>query len=160
MNQYIYLLKNERAASEIYKLLAKAPLLKNNVHFVSHAKQPNPKLPKYNFFIESDAIHSGVLGAIAGFGISGLLITLLELSNILTLPAVVVIGIGLFSILFGSWLGGFIGFQKENYRYHEFKSELDQGEVLLIIDCPANAVKQTTFVMKQFENNIHKQIQP
>lgn len=45
-----------------------------------------------------------------------------------------VFGIGLITIAFSTWLGGFVGMQTENYKIRRFHDAIESGSYLLMVD--------------------------
>ena len=85
---------------------------------------------------KNDIIHSGEIGALLGLIGAGLVLGVayvlgLTETNVGWMPfiflAVIIFG-------FGTWEGGFIGFQKPNYHYGRFEGALNEGKHVFIVE--------------------------
>ncbi|WP_111495406.1 MULTISPECIES: hypothetical protein [Marinobacter] len=63
----------------------------------------------------------------------------------------------LFAVLAGGWLGGFGGIGAEHYRIRRFHQAIDDGQYLVMVDCPAKHLVTMKHLMA--ENHPEAQLQ-
>jgi hypothetical protein len=89
-----------------------------------------------SLFAETDLVHSGLRGAIAG-GIGGVLFALWIA---IVQPFGMQIGLLAFLLIallighFGAWVGGMVGLSHENYRIAPFHEAIAHGKYLMVIN--------------------------
>lgn len=89
-----------------------------------------------SLFAETDLVHSGLRGAIAG-GIAGVLFALWIA---VVQPFGMQVGLLAFLLIalfighFGAWVGGMVGLSHENYRIAPFHEAIAHGKYLMVIN--------------------------
>lgn len=104
-----------------------------------------------SIFAETDLVHSGLRGAIAG-GLCGLLFAV-WLAAVqpfgLEIGLVAFLLIALFIGHFGAWVGGMVGLSHENYRLTPFHEAIAHGRYLMVVsvreDARARKVKEVLY---------------
>lgn len=106
---------------------------------------------------ELDILRSGERGLIYGAILALVLIVLVgyftpwfEIFGLLG-----VFGIGIITIGFSTWLGGFVGMQTENYKIRRFHGAIQKGCYLLMVDVTADK-KDSIEELLMDESGVHK----
>ena len=89
-----------------------------------------------NSFMKKDILHSGTWGAIIGFFVFLLVLSVAYFSGWTETAVGWIPFIFLAVVLFGfcTWEGGFIGIQRPNHNFRRFKNALDDGKHVFFVD--------------------------
>lgn len=87
-----------------------------------------------NYLETLDIVRDGFIGAAIGF-VSGLLgVMLLErFGPFPNIPGVVYVALAAVATLFGAWVGGLVGVEKENKKLARFHDDIEAGKYLVLI---------------------------
>lgn len=112
------------------------------------------QLHSANLFHQNNVLQGCERGLLIGAGTGALLIFGSYFASYQ--PAVwTTLGIILFCGLAGTWLGGFIGIQQENYKIRQFHHALEAGRYLVMIDVQPDQAKRIRKIMEGFHREAH-----
>ncbi len=141
MKRLYYLTNDLDFAEHISDELVRNDIDIENIHVLSknesgvithHLKGPS-------LFERLDFIRSGLYGML-----TGLIVGIISMYTAMYLFSIQMPGIGqlaflMFMMLFGSWIGGLVGFAHENVHLKRFHSEVEKGRHLIMIDINPSA---------------------
>jgi hypothetical protein len=101
-----------------------------------------------NYLETLDIVREGVLGAGAGF-VTGLVGTALldRFGPFGHLPGVVYVALVAVATMFGAWVGGLLGVEKENKKLERFHDDIEAGRFLILIYARKNQEETVTEMM-------------
>ncbi|MCG8394412.1 MAG: hypothetical protein MI745_15140 [Pseudomonadales bacterium] len=105
---------------------------------------------------ETDLMHSGFVGALAGMG-AGLLVGFLIAGADpwgMQLESGAIIGATLFGTCFGAWLGGLRGVSSRNHHLTPYMDRVEEGDYLMMVD--ADDDLQASKVEKVMQGHKHE----
>lgn len=102
---------------------------------------------------ELDILRSGERGLIYGAILAMILIFLVGqfTSWFQMFGALGVFGIGIITIGFSTWVGGFVGMQTENYKIRRFHGAIEKGCYLLMVDVSNDHKAETEQLLATFQ---------
>lgn len=100
---------------------------------------------------KTDFVRYAERGAMAGAVFDLCFLVPLAYSGLVALPIMAWVGIGLFAVLIGGWIGGIGGISARNYKVRRFDPAIEQGEHLVMVDAP----KKNIETMKQLMEKNH-----
>lgn len=135
MKRLYYLTRNIESTESISKDLHAAGITDWNFHVLSknEAGLYRRQIHSANTFHKSDLIHGAERGAIYGLA-AGLFLALVLWAGSAVSSSIALLATVIFSTLFGAWLGGFIGIQRENYKIKRFHDQIERGHYLIMVD--------------------------
>lgn len=144
-----FVLPNLESARRTEAQLLLARINDTHMHFMAADEDKLADLPSANLLQKSDLSHSMLLGLVTG-GFTGivlgsLLYLLPQTTDMLGLG--IVLAVAVLGALIGSWAAGMIGISAPNSRLKPFKTALQRGDILLMVDVPKPRVGEITELM-------------
>lgn len=138
-------------SEQLYKELLLARLDERSVRVMAKPGTPLGDLPEASVLQKSDAARGALLGAIAGVVVgafAGAIVLLVPPSGMALGPGVVV-ALALLGAIMGVWMSGLVGSSTPNVRLDEFRNDVQQGKVLMLVDVPADRADEISRMIKQ-----------
>ncbi len=98
---------------------------------------------------DNNVVRQAERGGLIGGLIGAVLVVVSNFSPSMELSIGATLGLILFFMFAGSWFGGFIGIQQENYKVRKFHDALEQGRYLVMIDVKASELHRVEEMMVQ-----------
>lgn len=137
MKQFQYLLRNLDDSEHISETLKEIGVESDHIHFLSRDTQglAEHDVDGASLFEERDILHSGMQGAMWGFAVAVLVSTAAYVIQPLNwqLSVINVIMLVMLFTGFGSWLGGLVGLNHDNYKIGPYHQHLREGKAILLI---------------------------
>ena len=148
MKRLYYLTRRIDSVAKISDDLHEAGITDWNFHVLSKSdgRLQRRQIHSANIIQKSDVIHGAERGAMLGFIVG--VVTLLILIAMNVNNGFVYLFSLAFCTLFGTWLGGFIGFQKENYKTVRFHDAIEQGQHLIMVDIAGPQERHVRRIMR------------
>jgi hypothetical protein len=140
MKRLYYLVDDLETTEQVSNALHTAGVTDWNFHAVSRdeAGLYQHHIHSAATYQQLDFIYTGERWAMAGAGI-GLLVGII-CEAVQPLPVHVDwLTVALFTLVcagFGAWLGGMVGFSRENYKLAPFHEQIEAGKTLVFVDAP------------------------
>lgn len=87
-----------------------------------------------NIYHDNNILRQAERGGLFGALVGAVLVVFSNFSGSVELSLGATLGMIFFLMFTGSWIGGFIGIQQENYKVAKFHDALDLGKFLVMID--------------------------
>lgn len=139
-----FVLPDVASADKIADDLLLARVEDRYMHFLAKRGTDLGKLHEAGSLQKSDRSHGGQTGMVAG-AVCGLLVSVFMF---MLQPAGFHVGLGfvlgltLFGALFGVWTGSLVGSSVPNSRLRQFREDMDEGRVLLMVDVPSSRIEE------------------
>ncbi|AHI75104.1 hypothetical protein [Burkholderia thailandensis] len=146
---YVMLPDTQTARSIVDELLLKR-IGWRHIHVLASDKVPLEDLPEASIAQSSDLRQALARGAAAG-GITGALAGLAAIASPtagLTIAGGAVVALTLAGAGFGAWMGSMIGVSVPSSRLERFKSAIERGEILMMVDMPRDRVEEIDNLIK------------
>jgi hypothetical protein len=103
-----------------------------------------------NYLETLDVVREGVIGAAVGF-VAGLVGTALleRFGPFGHLPGLVYVALVAVATLFGAWVGGLLGVEKENKKLSRFHDDIEAGKFLILIYARKDQESAVTEMMRE-----------
>ncbi len=151
-----YLLSSISKAQQLVDELLLARINESHMHVVAKEKAPLGNLPSASPLQTSNLIHSIesglVVGGITGL-FSGIAITMaLPVDGIL---GAVTLACMLAGSIIGSWASSMVGSSTPNPNLKKYQSAINEGQILLIVDVPANRAGEISSIANKGRDRHH-----
>ena len=144
MRHRIYwLLPDPKSARRVTDELLLARIEHRHLHFLAKEGIDLSGLHEASALQSSDLISSAQRGLCAGAALgaaAGAMLAAYTMLDDMTKPAIVG-ALAAAGALFGAWSASLIGASVPSRRLRRFQSELDQGQILLMVDVPHRRIK-------------------
>lgn len=136
MKRLYYLTEEIDFAEHISKELSANGIDAHHIHVLSknEAGVVTHHLQGPNLFERLDFIRGGLNGLVAGLMIGIVALFAGRLLFDMSVTGLGQIAMLCLMMLFGTWIGGFIGFTQENKHLRRFHEQIEQGRHLMMID--------------------------
>jgi hypothetical protein len=120
-----------------------------HMHFLARRGTDLGELHEASYLQKSDTVHGAFVGLVIG-GLMGVLVGLLLINfppqgvslQMVTVLIAAIVGAGL-----GTWVASMVGLQVPNSRLKGFDRDMDEGKILLMLDCPAGRYEELRAVI-------------
>lgn len=139
MNRRLYfVLPDVQSAERTMDDLLLARIEARRIHCLARRDIDLGKLPEATFLQKTDTVHGAETGmAIGGFaGVIGGALAVFFPPAGAPLQLVTVLVTGIAGALFGTWVASMVGTAVPNSRLARFKSAIDSGKILVMVDVP------------------------
>lgn len=139
MNRRLYfLLPDLPSAERTMEDLLLARVEERRIRFLARRDMSLGNLPEASFLQKTDAAHGAETGmAIGGMaGVIGGAIAVVFPPAGSSLQLVTVLMTGIAGALFGTWVASMVGTAVPNSRLARFRSEIENGKILVMVDVP------------------------
>ena len=130
-------------------LLARIP--DHNIHILAKQGTQLGDLPEANMFQKTDVFHGAELGLVIG-GILGVLVGVYFLyfpPDGLPIGMGIILALGLFGAVFGTWVSALIGVGVPNSQLTRFEKSIEDGQFLMMIDIPKSKIEAVSKIIEQ-----------
>lgn len=151
MRRIYFLLPDAGSARRIVDELLLARVEWRHIHVLAHAGVPLEELPQATLAQRSDLLPALARGVGAG-GVTGMLAGLAALAFPpagLTIAGGAVLGMTLAGAGFGAWMASMVGVDLPSSRLKPFEDALARGELLMMIDVPAERVGEIEALVRR-----------
>ncbi len=153
MKWLYYLTKNIQSTESISEDLHQAGITDWNFHVMSKQNESGlyrRHIHSANTFHKSDIVHKAEQGVFFGFIVGLIAAWVLSAVPVFGVPtsAAALFFVVVLCVLFGGWIGGFVGIQSENYKITRFHDHLEEGFYLIMIDVVSFQESQVHELMK------------
>ncbi len=142
-------------------LLARVP--DHNIHILAKRGTQLGDLPEATMFQKTDVFHGAELGLAVG-GILGVLVGVYFLNfppDGLPIGTGIILALGLFGAVFGTWVAALIGVGAPNSQLVRFEKSIEDGQFLMMIDIPKNKVEAVSEIIeKRHPEALNKGVEP
>ncbi len=142
-------------------LLARVP--DHNIHILAKRGTQLGDLPEATMFQKTDVFHGAELGLAVG-GILGVLVGVYFLNfppDGLPIGMGIILALGLFGAVFGTWVAALIGVGAPNSQLVRFEKSIEDGQFLMMIDIPKNKVEAVSEIIeKRHPEALNKGVEP
>ena len=153
MKRLYYLTDQIEYAEHISAQLTANGIDAHNIHVLSKNEKGvvTHHLNGPNLFERVDFMRGAFNGLVAGFGVAmtalfvGRFLLAVELNPTMQIAMMSLL------MLFGSWVGGLIGFARENHHLRRFNAQIEKGRHLMMIDV-SGAQEQHVHRIIEFSN--------
>lgn len=145
-----FLVPNVESTKAIVDELLLARIEERHIHIVARQDTPLAELPEAGVAQSTDLIPAMEKGVLAG-GATGLLAGVLAVTFPpagLVLGGGAVLGLTALSAGFGAWMAGMVGIGLPNSQLEKFKTQIEAGQLLMIIDVPRIQVDDIEALVK------------
>jgi hypothetical protein len=148
MRRLYFLLPDLDATHQVIDKMLLARVEERHLHVIAGEGVALGDLPEASLVQKSDFVPAMERGVALG-GATGLLAGL----SALAMPGVVIAGgailaMSLLGAGMGVWMGGMIGMDTENSHVQKFKSAVEEGQVLVLVDVPKERVEEIEGLVK------------
>jgi hypothetical protein len=150
MQRIYFLVPSVEVTRHIVQDLQRNGVEEKHIHVVAKEGTPLEDLPEATLVQKSDLIPSIERGVASG-GLVGLLAGIAAVTFPpagLVLGGGALLGITIFGAGFGAWMSSMVGISIPSGRLDRFEEAIRQGEVLLLLDVPADRVDAVKAVVK------------
>ncbi len=150
-----YLLPDVACARRISDDLLLARIDEGHIHFLAKDGVRLDGLHEANLLQSSDIVHGAQTGLVLG-GTTGLAAGVIAAMAGVGLPVgAVVLVTFLFGAFVGAWSASMIGSSVPNSRLASFRSAVEGGQILLMVDVPKERVEEIEGLLKRLEPQAH-----
>lgn len=150
-NRLYYLIPDVAHAKQMFDHLLLAQVEARHIHVLAKDDIDLTDLPKAGFNQRTDVLHGAVQGIIFG-GLTGMLIGLFLLFNPfggVPVNYILVLLLALLGAIFGAWVASLIGLDIFNTQLRQFRRDIDQGKILMMVDVPKSEIDRITAIIKK-----------
>ncbi len=138
MKRLYYFTKSLASVRGITNELQQAGIGENHLQVMGNDTMASAKAQVHGAtpWEETDIMHSGFIGALAGMGIgvlAGFLLAGMDPWGV-NLDSGAIIGATLFGTCFGAWLGGLRGVSSQNHHLTPYMERVMEGDYLMMVD--------------------------
>lgn len=154
-----FLVPDVESTTAIVDELLLARIEQRHIHIVAREGTPLGELPEAGVAQSTDLIPALESGVIAG-GVTGLLAGVLAVTFPpagLVLGGGAVLGLTAVSAGFGAWMAGMVGVGLPNRQLEKFESEIEAGQLLMMIDVPRIQVEQIEALVQRHHPEVELQ---
>lgn len=149
-------------AKQLIDELRQEGIEERHIHLIAkdHALLEKEHLPEASLLQESDVVPAVEKGVAAG-GVTGLLAGIAAITFPpagLALGGGAVLGTGLLGAGLGGLISGLTGISHPNSRLEEFKSAIEEGHILMLIDAPKDRFEEIAELVKKHQNDWFAQL--
>lgn len=153
MRRLYFLLPNLDLTHTVVDELLLARIEERHIHVIAKEDTPLKDLPEASLIQKSDFVPAVERGVALG-GATGVAAGLVAVA----LPGVVIAGgallaMGLAGAGMGAWLGGMIGMDVGNSHIKQFKSAIQEGQILVLVDVPKDRVDEIQSSVKKHHSD-------
>lgn len=144
-----FLLPNVSRAKNIFNHLLLARIDDNHIHFLARDGMDLKDLPEATLGQRSDLWHGVELGLFVG-GLTGLfagLFVFYYTDSMTGIGVAVVPFLSILGALFGTWSSSLISLSVPNTQLKRFRSAIDRGKILLMVDVPKERLDEIKKLM-------------
>lgn len=139
-----FLLPDVKTTHTVVDELLLARIDDHHIHVLAREDTDLEDMPEATLFQKSDLIHAMELGLMFG-AITGVVAGLAVLSaSGLEASGGAILGVGVTGAIVGAWASGMIGINVRNSRLKRFESDIDGGQILIMVDVPKGRVDDIT----------------
>lgn len=154
MRRLYFLLPDLDATHQVIDKMLLARIEERHLHVIAAEGAELGNLPEASLAQKSDFIPAMERGVALG-GATGLLAGL----SALAMPGVVIAGgailaMSLLGAGMGVWLGGMIGMDTENSHVQKFKTAIEEGQVLVLVDVPRDRAEEIEGLVKDIHPDV------
>ncbi len=146
-----FLLPNVARARQVVDELLLARIDDHHIHVMAREDIQLGDLPEANLLQRSDLVHGMEIGLSVGGG-TGILAGLVAINfppEGLILDNWVLLVTAVSGAVIGTWVAGMIGTDIPNSQLKEFKSSVDEGQILMMVDVPKAKVETVTSMIRR-----------
>ena len=146
-----FLLPNLASARTVHNELLLAKVEERNMHVVAREGSDMGDLPEASITQKSDIVHGAQLGFIVG-GFTGVGLGILASAMNLLAPGLEVWSLSSIAIggaFLGSLTSSMVAVSIPSTRLKPFRSAIDQGKYLFMVDIPVQRVEELSHALKQ-----------
>lgn len=139
-----FLLPSVHSARQTANDLLMARVEDRHMHFLARRGTDLGELHEASFAQKSDMVHGAELGLAVG-GACGLIIGVMMVlwpPEGVTLQLVAVLVATLLGAVIGAWISSLVGASVPNSRLKAFASEIEKGQILLMVDVPRKRIEE------------------
>ncbi|GAA5216722.1 hypothetical protein ACFSJ3_13570 [Corallincola platygyrae] len=157
MRQLHFILNSLDHGELIHKSLCDAGIHNNQIKFVSRDKPSLSRLRvnSASFLEERDVVHMMMRGGLFCLLLSTASVWGLNSSGLVSLGVAGSTLVIVFLTMFGTWVGGMIGFNHDNYKLAAYHDDLLQGEAVLVVTARPEQESVIQRVMMAYANDVH-----
>ncbi len=142
MRRLYFLLPDLDTTHQIIDKMLLARVEERHLHVIASEGASLGDLPEASLIQKSDFVPAMERGVALG-GATGMMAGIAALA----MPGVVIAGgailaMSLLGAGMGAWMGGMIGMDVENSHVQKFKSAVEEGQVLVLVDVPKDRVEE------------------
>lgn len=136
MKRLYYIVEEIEDAEHISIELAQNGINSHHIHVLSKNESGvvTHHLHGPNIFERLDIFRGAINGFLTGLIVSIVLLVVAQLFLGLVMSFTFQLAIVAFFLLFGSWVGGMVGFAHENVHLQKFHQQIEKGRHLMMID--------------------------
>ncbi|VAW74656.1 hypothetical protein MNBD_GAMMA13-1177 [hydrothermal vent metagenome] len=146
-----FLLPNVARARQVVDELLLARIDDHHIHVMAREGISLGDLPEANLMQRSDFIHGTEIGLSVG-GATGILAGLVALTfppGGIALDSWTLLVTAVAGAVIGAWVSGMIGTDIPNSRLKEFRSSVDEGWILMMVDVPKDKLETVTDMIRR-----------
>lgn len=144
MRRIYFLVPDIQTTHAIVEELRNEGMEERHIHILAKRDTPLEGMPEATVMQKTDFVSALERGAVLG-GTTGLLAGLAGLSYAgFVVAGGAILGIILAGATIGSLAGGLIGMNSGNSKLHKFESAIENGELLVLLDIPADQIDEIT----------------
>lgn len=149
MRRLYFLLPGLEITHYVIDELLLSHIPESHLHVIAAEGTELGDLPEASVLQKSDFIPAMERGVAVG-GATGVLAGLVAIA----MPGVVIaggalLGMSLMGAGMGAWIGGMIGLNVNNTQIDKFKSAIEKGEILVMVDVPKERVEEIETLVKK-----------
>jgi len=133
-----FILPDVVSAKQVVDDLLLARVEARHIHILAPRHAEIGDLPEATVFQKTDLVHGGQVGALIGglLGAAGGALLVTFPPGTMQLQLVTVLISAFLGAVFGLWVASLAGSKVPNSRLQQFRSRIDQGNLLLMVDVP------------------------
>jgi hypothetical protein len=137
-----YLVPDVTQSRKLFRSLLLAQIEARHIHVLAKPGVDLGEMPEAGLNQRTDVLHGAFRGILFG-GVTGAAIGSLLYFNppiTMALPLAIISMLALLGAIFGAWAASLIGLDLFNTQLLRFRSDIDKGKVLMMVDVPHDQV--------------------
>ena len=146
MRRLYFILPNLSITNRVVDELLLKRIDTHHMHIVAKEGTPMGNLPEASLFQKSDFIPAVERGLAIG-GVTGILAGIAAVvipQESLALGGGAILASSLAGALVGAWVSGMIGLDVHNSQIKQFETQIEDGQLLMMVDVPKTRVNEIT----------------
>jgi hypothetical protein len=115
-----------------------------SMHFLARRGTDLGELHEASYLQKTDTVHGATTGFVLG-GVLGMVVGVIIVNfppGGITLELVAVLIAAIIGAGLGTWVASMVGLQVPNSRLKAFEKDIEEGKVLLMLDCPSSRYQE------------------
>lgn len=145
-----FLLPDVHNAKTIHNDLLLSKIEERYMHVIAREGTDLDDLPEAGIRQKSDLVHGFQLGLILG-GLTGMILSTIAVMTDMIVPGIEVwsiVSLSLGGALIGAFAATMIAVNVSNTRLKQFKTDIEAGRILFMVDVPYNQLEETIQIAK------------